>query len=630
MIKSKKINIMALIAAVFALIISFACIEIGNIKGKNSTAKNEAEYASKIFSTDIISIEIIADESDWKEMLNNAMSEQYIMADVIVNGTKFNNVGIRPKGNSSLAQVANSDSNRYSFRLQFDEYIKGQTCFGLDSFVINNILGDNTYMKEYISYDLMCEAGVDGPYFGYADIKVNGEKWGLYLAVEMYNDSYEQRVYGDTSGMLYNVKSMDMSRRNENWPGGQGERPKDMPDMKNPDMQNGWTQMPFDGQFQQSPNFQKKPQSSQQNSNGKPDFQPSPNTDNTNFSPPNFPTQLDNKNFGRGGIFGGRGGGGSLEYSDDNPESYNSIFGNVVGKGAESDYQRVVQALKALSEGNDLETYFDVDQILRYLAAHTIVVNLDSYSSSMAQNYYIYECDGQITILPWDYNLAWGGFQNGNASSVINFPIDTPVSGVEMSNRPLIAKLFENPKYLDQYHSYLQQLMDNYFANGKFERKINELDALISEYVKNDPTEFCTYEVYKSSLTSFITLGNLRAQSVQGQLDGTIPSTKTEQNSNPSQLVSAGNLNLSDLGSMMGGRGDNNKMNFAKEIREEQSAGMIHNDMGRNPLGDMSNSFERSVFREQGLKINNLAYSGGLLLLLIGALLFVREFKKSY
>ncbi len=267
--------------------------------------------------------------------------------------------------------------------------------------------------------------------------------------------------------------------------------------------------------------------------------------------------QTGNRNNNRFGFFGGRGG-GSLEYTDDNTSSYGSIFNNVVGKGTEEDYQRVVEALKALSEGKDLETYFDVDQILRYLAAHTVVVNLDSYSSMMAQNYYIYERDGQITILPWDYNLAWGGFQSGSASSVINFPIDTPVSGVDMSNRPLIQKLFSNPEYLDRYHGYLQQLMDNYFANGKFAEKINELDALISEYVKNDVTKFCTYDEYKTAVSAFITLGELRAQSVQGQLDGTIPSTTAGQNADPGKLIPAGDLRLSDLGSMMGGRGGNN------------------------------------------------------------------------
>jgi spore coat protein CotH len=146
------INIIVAVAVVhFALIISVALVvAIGNMQAENGGMKTEAEYAIKIFGTDIISIQIIADEADWQEMLDNATSEQYIMADVIVNGTKFQNVGIRPKGNSSLTQVASSDSDRYSFRLQFDEYIEGQTCFGLESFVLNNMLGDNTYMKEYM------------------------------------------------------------------------------------------------------------------------------------------------------------------------------------------------------------------------------------------------------------------------------------------------------------------------------------------------------------------------------------------------------------------------------------------------------------------------------------------------
>ena len=73
-------------------------------------------YATKVFGTNIISIDIIADEG-WQEMLDNARSEQFIMVDVVINGTKFKNVIHLRK--LSLTQVTNSDSDRYSFRLQF-------------------------------------------------------------------------------------------------------------------------------------------------------------------------------------------------------------------------------------------------------------------------------------------------------------------------------------------------------------------------------------------------------------------------------------------------------------------------------------------------------------------------------
>ncbi len=588
MIQSKRINIIVMIAVVFALTASIALFVTGNIYHANSDLNIELEYASKIFDAEIITIEIIADEADWQAMLENAISEQYIMADVVVNGTKFQNVGVRPKGNSSLTQVANSASERYSFRLQFDEFIKGQTCFGLESFVVNNMLGDNTYMKEYVSYELMRGIGVDAPFFGFADIRVNDESWGLYLAVELYRDSYKQRIFGDTSGMLYNVKSMDM----------------------------GGNQLE-----QQGGNVSASPTQA----NTTPEFNFPPNFDN-----PNLPAQPEGETRGPDRNFAGMGergsSGGSLEYIDDNPESYSAIFNNVVGKGTESDFQRVVLALKALSEGKELETYFDVDQILRYLAAHTIVVNLDSYSSSMAQNYYIYERDGKLTILPWDYNLAWGGFQSGSASSVVNFPIDTPLSGVEMSSRPLIEKLFSSTEYLKRYHLYLQQLIDNYFTDDKFEQKIYALDALIADYVKNDATAFCTYEEYKTAVSSFITLGNLRAQSVQGQLDGIVPSTTLEQNANAGQLIPAENINLSDLGSMMGGRGDNNNAFPVSAMMNRNRSDLEQSRDNRIPPNDISEIRQW----DQNPGNDHPMLSGVLVLMLIAALLFVSRYKKSY
>lgn len=601
MIESEKINIVVMVAVIFALVISILILVLGNVNNSSEMNNKEAEYSSKIFGNEIISIDIIADEKDWQQMLDNAINEEYIMVDVIVNGTMFKSVGIRPKGNSSLTQVVNSDSDRYSFRFKFDKYVKKQTCFGLDSFVVNNMIGDNTYMKEYISYDLMSEIGVDAPHFGFAEIKVNGEDWGLYLAVELYNTSYKQRVFNDISGMLYNVKNVEM----------EGDLPP-IQDNKNNEHQR------TEGGFPQKPGVQINPQDNTQdpslpqfNGNAMPDLNIRPNYD-TAKNQVNGDGKDKFADIEQGGK-GERGNsGGSLEYTDDKIKSYSAIFNNVVGKGTKKDFKRVITALKKLSEGEELEKYFNIDKILRYLAAHTIVVNLDSYSSSMAQNYYIYERDGKITILPWDYNLAWGGFQSGSASSVINFPIDTPVSGVEISSRPLIEKLLANNEYLEKYHSYLQQLITEYFEDGKFEQKVNAIDALIGDYVKNDKTAFCTYEEYKKAVSTFITLGNLRAESVQGQLDGIVPSTTETQNISGANLIKADNLNLSDLGSMMGGREGNNN-DFSNKMGAPN----------KNLLpGEINNGIERNT--------NYFIHIGVLSFMLIAALLFVVRFKKSY
>ena len=158
MIQSKKIGI--LVAAGTALTRGFTIVfsYFPGLLGITASEKNavSTEYAEKLFDkSSVTEIAVTVDPDAWEEMLENAAAEEYIACDVTIAGTTFTNVGIRPKGNTSLSQVASSDSDRYSFKFQFDEYIDGQTCFGLDKFVANNLISDATCMKEYLSYDLM-------------------------------------------------------------------------------------------------------------------------------------------------------------------------------------------------------------------------------------------------------------------------------------------------------------------------------------------------------------------------------------------------------------------------------------------------------------------------------------------
>ncbi len=541
MIESKKIGIIAAAAMIIAAAIVLFMLLLPDSELKEAlTAKAEPVYANQLFGTDIMTIDIIADEAAWQTMLDNAMSEEYISVDVVINNKKISNVGIRPKGNNSLQQVNSSDSDRYSFKIKFDEYVDGQTCYGLDMLVLNNMIGDAACMKEYTAFDMMKSLGIETPYFNYADISLNGEKWGLYFAIEAYNDSYKQRVSGDDSGVLYNVKTV----------GGMG---------NNAAMNFG----SFSGNFEKS--FGKRANESTE-----------------------LPDSFDRNGKDRmGGGMGAGSSGGALLYTDDSSSSYPAIFSNVVGNDStEEDYQRVIAAIKALNEGDEIEKYFDVDQILRYLAVHTAVVNLDSYSSQMAQNYYIYEYGGKLQILPWDYNYAWGAFMGGNASDTVNFPIDTPVSGVEMSERPLISKLLENEEYLAKYHSYLEQLADDYFSDGKFSAKLDKINDVIGNYVKTAPTAFYSYDEYLKAVEAFKKIAELRMTSIKGQLEGTIPATTEEQKASPDKLVDTAGVNLSDLGTGIGGGDFGGFGNQDRNNRPDRNF-PNENDIPQLPDGEM-------------------------------------------
>ena len=84
---------------------------------------------------------------------------------------------------------------------------------------------------------------------------------------------------------------------------------------------------------------------------------------------------------------------------------------------------------------------------------------------------------------------------------------------------------------------------------------IESAAALIAPYVEKDPTRFYTYEEFQTGVETLQTFCRLRAESVQGQLGGVIPSTEEGQASDSSTLVDASAVTLSNMGTMNRGGG---------------------------------------------------------------------------
>ena len=166
-------------------------------------------YENRLFDTSRVhSINIIMD--DWDEFTANCQNEEYSACTVVIDNDAYKNVAIRGKGNTSLTQVSSYGNNRYSFKIEFDRYNSTNTYYGLDKLCLNNIIQDNTYMKDYLCYQMMRETGVAAPLCSFVYITVNGEDWGLYLAVEGVEESFLQRNYGKNYGELYKPDSTSM------------------------------------------------------------------------------------------------------------------------------------------------------------------------------------------------------------------------------------------------------------------------------------------------------------------------------------------------------------------------------------------------------------------------------------
>lgn len=241
----------------------------------------------------------------------------------------------------------------------------------------------------------------------------------------------------------------------------------------------------------------------------------------------------------------------ALIYSDDSYESYQNIFDNAKTDISDGDKDRLIASLKKLSEKEDVESAVNVEAVLRYFVVHNFVCNFDSYTGSLMHNYYLYEDEGKLSMIPWDYNLAFGGFgQQETAKDMVNHPIDTPVSGGDVESRPMLAWIFADEEYTESYHQYFAEFIDDYFYSGYFEEMITQVQELIAPYVDKDPTKFCSYEEFEKGAATLKDFCLLRAESVRGQLAGEIPATAQEQAKNQESLVDASGISLSDMGSM--------------------------------------------------------------------------------
>ncbi|WIV17602.1 CotH kinase family protein [Paenibacillus polygoni] len=383
---------------------------------ETAVSKKTQKIEETIFPKDkVVDVKITIDKDEFQDMLDNASAEEYKPAIVEYNGIKLENVGIRTKGNLSLRSVVQmEDSNRYSFKLSFDEYVN-QTLEGISKINLNNNYSDASSMREFLTYELAELMGLPTPEYSFVNIYINDELWGFYLAVEQIDESYLERNFGTSYGSLYK------------------------------------------------------------------------------------------------GVMTGQG--SDLTWLGDDPDLYTGLE----VKSEKSDGDALIAMLNELNNGTDYEKYIDIEDALGYIALNVLTNNTDSYLGSNKQNYYLYEEDGVFSILPWDYNMAFGGL--GRSSLYI----DEPTQGA-LDERPLIAKLLAVDEYKEQYHQILKEAVDGYLANDTFTARVQEVKSMIAEYVKADPNAFYTYEEFEKGVTSLISTNASQVTDISEQLDGTSPS----------------------------------------------------------------------------------------------------------
>lgn len=591
MIKTRIVYLfMAILLLLFVVI--YAVLPNVGIETKNS----EFSYENIVFNKNkVTTVDIEIAEEDWADMLENAAAEELKQADITINGKKIVNVAIRTKGNLSLRSVVNSDSDRYSLKIDFDYYDDTQSLYGLKKLNLNNNYSDSTLMREYISYELMEQMGLPTPAHSYMYVTVNGEERGLFLGVEAVDETFLANHYGSNDGFLF-----------------------------------------------------------------KPD-----------------------------------GTGSDLKYISDDIEDYTGI-GLKTNEG-NIEQSKLVEMLDAINNGGDIEKYIDVDEMLRYFAVNTALVNLDSYQGNMKHNYYLYEQNGVFSIIPWDYNMSFGGFGAGGGrmaggnsenqadattnkekpvaqnngqpaqtgdggmqqqrgggfdvgigmsgnllnDSAINFSVTTPVSGTTLEERPLLNALLANKEYRAKYEGYLEELASNYLTEDYVQSITKKLAVLLTTYVEADPTKFSTTEQFLEAVegeNSLPEFAKKRSESILKQLSGELvveASTSSQGNTGMPMPSENGEMNPMpddfDPSQLPENFDPSKSPPFNREgggPRDGQNAEQMQPPDGNGAPMGMPGANSEAANHETVIDKNTVFTAITCLVLLLLALLFVVKFKR--
>lgn len=199
MLRAKHIDLICIAVMMLAVI---ATLLFMNGEAFGLTAASSAPgYEARLFDkTKVHTVDILME--DWDAFLETAAKEEYAPCTLVIDGEKFSNVGLRAKGNNSRRLTEKYGLERYSLKVEFDHYEYG-SYHGLDKFSLDSSFQDNSYMKTWITYDMMNHMDIPTPLCSWAWVRVNGEDWGLFLAVEEPEEAFAKRNFGNDYGQLY-------------------------------------------------------------------------------------------------------------------------------------------------------------------------------------------------------------------------------------------------------------------------------------------------------------------------------------------------------------------------------------------------------------------------------------------
>ena len=177
------------------LLASVVCFSPAAVYGQD-----EPSLPDRFFDDSAVrEIRLTLNSRDWTALKQNFTENTYYPTMLVWEGITVRNVGIRSRG------LGSRSGTKPGLRVDCDRYQAAQLCFGLKSFVLDNLVQDPSMLRERVTMQFFRRMGLPAPREAHVRLYVNNVFAGLYAAVEAIDKGFLGRNFGaDNRGGVEN------------------------------------------------------------------------------------------------------------------------------------------------------------------------------------------------------------------------------------------------------------------------------------------------------------------------------------------------------------------------------------------------------------------------------------------
>ena len=211
----------------------------------------------------------------------------------------------------------------------------------------------------------------------------------------------------------------------------------------------------------------------------------------------------------------GPGGGGALNYSGDDPATYQETY-QLKTPDAKDPWTDLIALCKLLDTSTSdaelaekLPALLNIDQALWQLAVSNVCMDDDGYIHKGGDYTLYQDVNGRFQLVPHDNNESFrfgrerrggrgggpgGGGPGGWSWGDLTDGMASPLAHADNAERPLIHRLLANPQWRARYLAHLQTVRDEWLDWDVLKPIISEYQALIDTEVERDDKKLYGYE----------------------------------------------------------------------------------------------------------------------------------------